>query len=460
MGFFRTSPASESLCKRRRVRARRIGLTIAPIMFVLGVLGALESFYARFPLLGLGGLFISACSALSVILTRRDPDPEKFSWIPLYLGAWLAVIPTLARTGGIYSPVFQGYLFLLLLGGVVIQTRFSMGVIALFLFANMLGWYAAVPFIPQLTAVGIDPTFILAEHCFFFLIHVGLVHSLLSTEEALSLESEKKALELSEAQQSLSHSAKMAEIGTLLAATAHELAQPVQVITMSSSMLQRFLSKPEEWERNKPLIDSSAKGIDDAAKRLSRHLSDLREFSRKDENEARETDLRETVRGVQQLLQFDLRNRGVPFEFVLPDEPLVAKIDVPRIQQVIFNLINNARDATVGAADRWVRIEASRHDGSIRISVSNGGPEIPPAVREKLFSKYFTTKEKGQGTGLGLTICRSIIKEHQGQIGFESREGMTVFYFDLPAAGARPGLRTAGPAIPASIPESEEKTGN
>jgi signal transduction histidine kinase len=137
------------------------------------------------------------------------------------------------------------------------------------------------------------------------------------------------------------------------------------------------------------------------------------------------------------LSQYDLRWNGVECQVQLGSEPLWVHGDSMRIQQVLFNLINNARDACEGFSNPTVRVTAEAFHGWVRVRVWNNGQGIPAALQAKLFQPYFTTKEPGKGTGLGLTICQQLIDQHAGRILFSSQDGDTSFVIDLPRAQTR-----------------------
>ena len=125
----------------------------------------------------------------------------------------------------------------------------------------------------------------------------------------------------------------------------------------------------------------------------------------------------------------------VSFEMVPWDGELVVNMDPDRITQVVVNLLSNA--AKFSKPGGVVRVEVSRRDGHVRVSVIDQGEGIPDEFRERIFSRFSQadgsdTRQKG-GTGLGLSICKSLVEQHGGRIDYRSEVGKgTEFYFELP----------------------------
>jgi CheY-like chemotaxis protein len=106
--------------------------------------------------------------------------------------------------------------------------------------------------------------------------------------------------------------------------------------------------------------------------------------------------------------------------------------DRGRVQQVLVNLISNAKDATVGVPNRKIDVSFSFEEGHIKFVITDNGCGIPDEIKEKIFEPFFTTKEINQGTGIGLSIVRTIIEEHKGKFELNSKVGVgstfTVFF--------------------------------
>jgi two-component system C4-dicarboxylate transport sensor histidine kinase DctB len=119
------------------------------------------------------------------------------------------------------------------------------------------------------------------------------------------------------------------------------------------------------------------------------------------------------------------------------DPSLRAMAEPTRLEQVVLNLLANALDAVVARDDPWVAVEAVTEGDEVRIAVSDNGAGVPAALHERIAEPFFTTKETGEGLGLGLAISRAIVGEYGGALDFGPREGGgTRFVVSLPAAPA------------------------
>ena len=112
----------------------------------------------------------------------------------------------------------------------------------------------------------------------------------------------------------------------------------------------------------------------------------------------------------------------------------VVPVDRIQIQQVMINLLRNAMEAMQSSATRELRVSTmAEGEAHVRVSVADTGPGLAPEIAATLFQPFITTK--GQGLGIGLSICRSIVESHGGRLWMEPNEGRgTVFHFRLPVA--------------------------
>ncbi|MBI3567070.1 MAG: PAS domain-containing protein [Gemmatimonadetes bacterium] len=212
-------------------------------------------------------------------------------------------------------------------------------------------------------------------------------------------------------------SERLAAISVMAAGLAHEINNPLAIIGNRIECIQRDL-------RDKPGSDATLAADIDV---LQQHVSRLREltssllrFARDDERaDARPVALAALAEGTVALLRRTLATRRLRLDLVVdPGVPSVLGYD-QAIETVIVNLLLNAADAT--PAGGTVTLALRRGDGgeAAEIEVRDTGPGIAPALRERVFEPFFTTKATGHGTGLGLTVCRSIVDGHGGSIRVE-----------------------------------------
>ena len=121
-----------------------------------------------------------------------------------------------------------------------------------------------------------------------------------------------------------------------------------------------------------------------------------------------------------------------------PDLPM-AMVDRVQIQQVLLNLIRNALEAMEDSTIRELSVETSAKDGQVQVSVADTGGGIPPEIEAKLFQPFVTTKQEGMG--IGLSVCRTIVEAHGGELRAEDAPGGgTVFRLTVPGLSAAPGM--------------------
>jgi signal transduction histidine kinase len=113
----------------------------------------------------------------------------------------------------------------------------------------------------------------------------------------------------------------------------------------------------------------------------------------------------------------------------LSDDPVQGDRD--KLNQVWVNLMNNALQSM--EYQGTLQIETRREGDEVIVSFTDSGPGIPEAIKPSIFTPFFTTKLPGEGTGLGLDICKRVVEKHGGSIGFDSRPGCTTFWVRLPA---------------------------
>jgi two-component system NtrC family sensor kinase len=256
-------------------------------------------------------------------------------------------------------------------------------------------------------------------------------------------ELEKYSEDLEKAQASLIHSERLASLGQLSAGVAHELNNPLQIMKSEYSLIKDILADlerdikfpdPKDLDFVKDSVEQIGLQID----RCKKIIDGLLKFARKPETSIRNVDLPPFIREVVSMVEnrAQLENIRTTFAFD-PDLPQF-KTDPTQLQQVFFNLLNNAIDALKGRPNGEIRIGVSREDESIIVSVADNGCGIAPENLEKIFLPFFTTKPVGQGTGLGLSTSYGIIENLGGKITVSSKlnEG-TVFTVRLPLTGPK-----------------------
>jgi len=233
--------------------------------------------------------------------------------------------------------------------------------------------------------------------------------------------------------QELAHSTRVSTMGELTASLAHELNQPLAGIMTNAQAAQRFLdATPPDYSEIRPILGD----IVEDAKRAAEVIERLRELMRKGQPESSRVDVNDVVRGVAKLMSSDAIIRGVTIVSDLTTEPLTVLGDRVQLQQLLLNLLVNAMEAMNDAvsSERCVVVRTRPAGGAAEVFVEDSGPGLAPGAEGLIFEPFYTTKASGMG--MGLSIARSIVQAHGGEIWARSNatRGAT-FHFAVPLVG-------------------------
>jgi PAS domain S-box-containing protein len=226
----------------------------------------------------------------------------------------------------------------------------------------------------------------------------------------------------------LLQASKMTTLGEMSAGVAHELNQPLNAIKMGSEYLNMMIESGKKIPE-KNLLEVSRQ-ISEQVDRASEIIDCLREFGRKPDFAKEKVDINEAVRVAIGIVGQQLRLQNINLTLEVDDglPPILAR--KTRIEQVIFNLVANARDAVMrrkearpGAVKPAVKIRSFYENEQVALTVTDNGSGIPQDILDKVFEPFFTTKEVGSGMGLGLSISYGIVKDYNGNIDIQSKEG-------------------------------------
>ncbi|GFM31821.1 PAS domain S-box protein [Desulfovibrio subterraneus] len=246
--------------------------------------------------------------------------------------------------------------------------------------------------------------------------------------------------EIVEKDAQLIQASKMKSLGEMSAGVAHELNQPLNAIRMGSDFLAMSLEQgvtihPEHFRQ---VVTEISAQVD----RASGIINTLRSFGRKADLFDEDVNLNQTVQAVTSLIsrQFLLHQVDIKVDLAAGLPVITAQDN--RLQQVLFNLVTNARDAIIErrkgdekTARGLIDIRTFVDRDQVCLSVSDNGTGIPQHVLEKVFEPFFTTKVTGEGMGLGLAISYGIVRDYMGDITIRSREGEgTTFTLRFPKA--------------------------
>jgi PAS domain S-box-containing protein len=231
-------------------------------------------------------------------------------------------------------------------------------------------------------------------------------------------------------QQELIHVSRVSAMGTMAASLAHELNQPLAAVANYSAAAQMMLAAPGVSISG---VQGVLKRSADESVRAGQIVNRLRRFITKGEIERQRESLAAIVREAVAIAHSDDSIDGTQVKLKLDPDADDVVVDRIQLQQVVFNLVRNAVEAMAGGPRRELTIVTRRVEDQIELLVADRGPGLPAQVKERLFEPFITTKEAGMG--IGLPICRSIVRAHGGDIRAEARpSGGTVFIVSLPRA--------------------------
>ena len=231
-----------------------------------------------------------------------------------------------------------------------------------------------------------------------------------------------------ELRDTLAHAARLGTLGEIASGLAHELNQPLSAIHIDASTAQQFAANFASAG-----LQGCLKRIGEQSLRAGEIVRRMRSFIRRDSSRKAPDDINRLVRDVLPLLTSDLRQNAVTVELNLADHLPPVVVDGIQIQQVLVNLIRNSIDAMAQNVDttRVLSIRTETAESQIRVSVADTGCGLDPAVAANLFFPFQTTK--ATGLGLGLAICRTLVKAHGGSIEARQNRGRgTTFLLTFP----------------------------
>jgi two-component system C4-dicarboxylate transport sensor histidine kinase DctB len=229
-------------------------------------------------------------------------------------------------------------------------------------------------------------------------------------------------------QNELVQASKLAALGQMSAAIAHEINQPLAAMRTFMASAKIFAQRENfsQVGRNLDLIAG-------LAERMASITGHLKTFARKSDHGARElVKVEAAIAGTLLLLESQIAAAGVRLDLdIAPDLHVTG--NTVQLEQVILNLMRNALDAVAGQPNAWIRISARTAADTVFVAVSDNGPGIAPELINRIFDPFFTTKGVGDGLGLGLSVSYGIVQDFGGRIGARNRpEGGAELTVELP----------------------------
>ena len=254
-----------------------------------------------------------------------------------------------------------------------------------------------------------------------------MAESLAESYGSLESKVEERTRQLQEVQRQLVQAEKMSAVGRMLSGVAHELNNPLTVIMGHTDLARRRLVASGANEKEIKLMTM----LHEQGDRCRKIVANLLQFARQEKPHLERVRLNDIVEQALQLREYEMTTRNIKLvrEYD-PTNPFFAA-DPNKIVQVVLNLINNAHDAIRDAGrPGTIRVRTFAGEDTVRLEFLDNGTGLREP--ERVFDPFYTTKEVGQGTGLGLSVCYGIVEEHGGSITADNWEQGARFVIVLP----------------------------
>ena len=224
------------------------------------------------------------------------------------------------------------------------------------------------------------------------------------------------------------HNAKLASLGELAASVAHEINNPLGIISGYTEILQVLLPSTTQVS---PKLDAISKSVN----RIAHIVRSLKKYSQTDtQKEHAKLRLHDIFEEAITLVGPKLKRYDVELITNIEKDCSVMGNEI-ELEQVFINLINNSLDAIKTNDTKWIKVEVAETDFAVKVAFVDSGTGIPESLQERIFEPFYTSKETGEGTGLGLSIVRGILMDHKAKIELDKHCENTRFDLSFPRIG-------------------------
>ena len=274
----------------------------------------------------------------------------------------------------------------------------------------------------------------------------GERHLILSFVDVTQRMRDQRTIE--QQQEELGRVTRFSALTEIAAGIAHEVNTPLGVIVTKADILKALAAKAADGAT--PGVSELAEDITRMAKNVSEIVHGLATAVSRHADRKETVALQQVVRDAVKMCEPRIHRISAELKLELPEKPILLECYPVQIMQIVINLVNNAVDAIGERRERWIRIDLRASERNCTLSVMDSGPRISSTLAEKIFTPFFTTKKDQEGTGIGLSLSRSIARRHDGELELDMDAETMCFRLTLPrkAANARTG-RAALRAVPA-----------
>jgi signal transduction histidine kinase len=273
-----------------------------------------------------------------------------------------------------------------------------------------------------------------AANLFIYSIPIVFLGFFFETIRFSSFYSKVSSKQVAALQLNLSETQRVAQVGTMSASIAHDVRNPLTLILMSARIIQKIIKTsihPERQSEDIQKIDYRTNKIITAGDQIESVIKTYLLMMRKQANEPKEEVLLYDLLGQCEVL-FSPRLSEFKIDFRINiAKDIFFKCRESDYLLIFSNLLANSIDAVKNHPDKWIEVSIKEINSKTKIFVTDSGPEIPMETRDKMFTTQFTTKKKGEGTGLGLGIISELVKGHGHHISLNTENKNTQFIIEL-----------------------------
>ncbi|MBN8554960.1 MAG: response regulator [Deltaproteobacteria bacterium] len=227
----------------------------------------------------------------------------------------------------------------------------------------------------------------------------------------------------------LATTVRMASLGEVAGGIAHEILNPITILLGKIGEIKESLAQGPIASK---ILMSSMETLENVTYRILKIIKSLRNFTNAGFNSAEKIPLKQILNDIEEMCSKKFKNLDITLKLPELDEELLSINSSPELEQVLFILVSNAKDAlSQFSGERWIKIEIEIQNLNLEISVTDSGIGIPSDIREKIFLPFFSTKGP-QGSGLGLSVARRLIESFQGNLLLDEDKNINRFIIRLP----------------------------